>query len=91
MAYRFPDGDYPSPHNFSFLELVPRTRFCNRCGNPNIIRMTLQMTYYIKNRKLGDNRRVNGLMSDMSKISNGEWKEVCLCPPVFAAINLPFR
>lgn len=76
--------------NFSFLELVPRTRFCNRCGNPNIVRMSLQMAYYIKNHQL-DNEAMMGLMSDMNKISNGEWKDVCLCPPVFAAINLPFR
>lgn len=76
--------------NFSFLELVPRTRFCNRCGNPNIVRMSLQMAYYIKNHKLDDEAML-GLMSDMNKISNGEWKDVCLCPPVFAAINLPFR
>jgi|13_taG_2_1085334.scaffolds.fasta_scaffold00313_25 hypothetical protein len=90
MVSRIPDGDVQSLNNFSFLELVPRTRFCNRCGNPNIVRMTLQMTYYLKTHDL-DNERMRGLMSDMSKISNGEWKEVCLCLPVFAAINLPFR
>ena len=74
----------------AFLELVPRTRFCIRCGNPNISRMALQMAYYIKNHEL-DNEPMMGLMSDMNKISTGEWKDVCLCPPVFAAINLPFR
>jgi len=74
----------------SFLELVPRTRFCNRCGNPNIVRMSLQMFYYIKNHN-HDSEEMMGVISDMNKISAGEWKEVCLCPPVFAAINLPFR
>ena len=74
----------------SFLELVPRTRFCIRCGNPNVARMALQMAYYIKSHQL-DNEPMMGLMSDMNKISSGEWKEVCYCPPVFAAINLPFR
>lgn len=76
--------------DYSFLELVPRTRFCNRCGNPNIVRMSLQMSYYIINHQL-DSEAMKGLMSDMNKIANGEWKDVCLCPPVFAAINLPFR
>ncbi len=80
----------PADIRFSFLDLVPRTRFCNRCGKPNISRIALQMAYHMKNQNF-DNQEMMGLMSDMNKISVGEWKDICACLPVFAAINLPFR
>ena len=48
------------------------------------------MAYHMKNQNF-DNQEMMGLMSDMNKISVGEWKDICACLPVFAAINLPFR
>lgn len=85
--------------NFSFLELVPKSRFCLRCGNPNVNRMALQMAYYTKDRyditvsaqPVKWAEEIAGLMSDLSKVSSGEWRIVCHCLPVCAAINLPFR
>ena len=61
-------------------------RFCQVCGNPSLTQMTKRMKELALSGLSPNDPDYMGLISDMSKIANGEFSP-CQCHPRAWAIN----